>query len=184
VRLRDELRAMAVRDELTGLHNRRGFMTLAEQQLAIAARDRTPMLVIFIDMDGLKAVNDHLGHDEGDNALVDLANLIRQTLRESDVIGRLGGDEFVALVPEAAPGRGDRVIRRLQEAFAAFNQTSKRKYLIAASAGVARYDPDKPQTVSQLLNRADTEMYEQKRRRRNRASVIRGDDKGAQRGRS
>lgn len=176
VRLREELRAMAVRDDLTGLHNRRGFMTLAEQQLSLAAREKTPTLIIFIDMDGLKAINDRLGHDEGDRALVDLATVIRRTLRESDVIGRLGGDEFVALVPEAAPGRGDRVIRRLQDAIAAFNRDNQRQYLIAASAGVARYDPDRPQDIGQLLNRADTEMYEQKRQRRNRASVVREPD--------
>ena len=91
---------MAVRDELTGLTNRRGFLTLADQQLKLALREKLPLLLVFIDMDGLKAINDKLGHAVGDRALVDLGDVIRETFRESDVIGRLGGDEFVALVRE------------------------------------------------------------------------------------
>ena len=173
VHLREELRMMAVRDELTGLTNRRGFLTLADQQLKLAHREKLPLLLVFIDMDGLKAINDKLGHAVGDRALVDLGDVIRETFRESDVIGRLGGDEFVALVREGSPFRDDGVIERLRAHITAFNESGDRAYLLSASIGVARYDPDEPITVSQLLNRADTVMYEQKHKRHRRVNVVR-----------
>jgi diguanylate cyclase (GGDEF)-like protein/PAS domain S-box-containing protein len=173
VHLREELRMMAVRDELTGLTNRRGFLTLADQQLKLAHREKLPLLLVFIDMDGLKAINDELGHAVGDRALVDLGDVIRETFRESDVIGRLGGDEFVALVREGSPFRDDGVIERLRAHMTTFNERGDRAYLLSASIGVARYDPNEPVSVSQLLNRADTVMYEQKHKRQRRTKVVR-----------
>ncbi len=171
VRMRDELMWMAVRDELTGLSNRRGFLTLAEQQLKGAAREKKSMLAVFVDLDGLKAINDQLGHAEGDQALKDMASLMRTTFRESDVVGRIGGDEFVALVTEGSPFRSDGVIQRLQAAMVTFNGESDRPYHLSASIGVARYDPDSPIAIDNLVNRADTIMYENKQRRQRRDVV-------------
>lgn len=171
VRMRDELMWMAVRDELTGLSNRRGFLTLAEQQLKGAAREKKSMLAVFVDLDGLKAINDQLGHAEGDQALRDMANLMRMTFRDSDVVGRIGGDEFVALVTEGSPFRSDGVIQRLQAAMVTFNGESDRPYHLSASIGVARYDPDSPIAIDNLVNRADTIMYENKQRRQRRDVV-------------
>ena len=171
VRMRDELMWMAVRDELTGLSNRRGFLTLAEQQLKSAAREKKSMLAVFVDLDGLKAINDQLGHAEGDQALKDMASLMRMTFRESDVVGRIGGDEFVALVTEGSPFRSDGVIQRLQASMVTFNGESDRPYHLSASIGVARYDPDSPIAIDNLVNRADTIMYENKQRRQRRDVV-------------
>jgi len=173
VRMRDELMWMAVRDELTGLSNRRGFLTLAEQQLKSAAREKKSMLAVFVDLDGLKAINDQLGHAEGDQALKDMAGLMRLTFRESDVVGRIGGDEFVALVTEGSPFRSDGVIQRLQTSLVTFNAESDRPYHLSASIGVARYDPDSPIAIDNLVNRADTIMYENKQRRQRRDVVRR-----------
>ncbi len=170
-RMRDELMWLAVRDDLTGLSNRRGFLTLAEQQLKAAARDKSPMLAVFVDLDGLKSINDQLGHAEGDRALKDLAQVMRETFRDSDVIGRIGGDEFVALVGEGSPFRSDGVIQRLQTVMAQFNTAGTRPYYLSASIGVARYDPDEPTPVGKLVNRADSEMYEHKQRRLRRDVV-------------
>ena len=170
-RLRDELMWLAVRDELTGLSNRRGFLTLAEQQLKAAARDKRSMLAVFVDIDGLKSINDQLGHAEGDRALKDMAAVMRETFRDSDVVGRIGGDEMVALVTEGSPFRSDGIIQRLQTVLANFNAKNDRRYYLSASIGVARYDPDSPTAVDKLVNRADSEMYEHKQRRLRRDVV-------------
>ena len=171
VQMRDELMWMAVRDELTGLSNRRGFLTLAEQQLKSATRENRSMLAVFVDLDGLKAINDQLGHAEGDQAIKDMAGLMRDTFRDSDVVGRIGGDEFVALVTEGSPFRSDGIIQRLQTALVGFNADSGRSYILSASIGVARYDPDSPTAIDNLVNRADTQMYENKQRRQRRDVV-------------
>jgi diguanylate cyclase (GGDEF)-like protein/PAS domain S-box-containing protein len=171
VRMRDELMWLAVRDELTGLSNRRGFLTLAEQQLKAAMRDKRSMLAVFVDLDGLKSINDQLGHAEGDRALIDIAEVMRLTFRDSDVIGRIGGDELVALVAEGSPFRSDGIIQRLQTALATFNAGGERPYYLSASIGVARYDPHSPIAIDSLVNRADSEMYENKQRRQRRDVV-------------
>jgi len=171
-RLREELRLLAVRDELTGLHNRRGFMTLADQQLKLAQRLKQPMILVFVDLDQLKSINDRLGHGQGDAALKDMAAVLRHTFRQSDVLGRLGGDEFVALVSEGSPFRGEGIVKRLNDNLSAFNASGDRPYRLGASIGVARYDPQAPMPIEELLNRADTQMYHDKRLRR-RSSVLR-----------
>ncbi|MFP6757766.1 MAG: diguanylate cyclase [Alphaproteobacteria bacterium] len=171
VHMRDELMWMAVRDELTGLSNRRGFLTLAEQQLKSATREKRSMLAVFVDLDGLKAINDQLGHAEGDQAIKDMAGLMRDTFRDSDVVGRIGGDEFVALVTEGSAFRSDGIIQRLQTALVGFNADSGRSYILSASIGVARYDPDSPTAIDNLVNRADSQMYENKQRRQRRDVV-------------
>jgi diguanylate cyclase (GGDEF)-like protein len=129
------------------------------------------MLAVFVDLDGLKSINDQLGHAEGDRALKDLAQAMRETFRDSDVIGRIGGDEFVALVSEGSPFRSDGVIQRLQTVMAQFNAAGTRPYYLSASIGVARYDPEDPTPVGKLVNRADSEMYEHKQRRLRRDVV-------------
>ncbi|HEY0971402.1 MAG TPA: two-component regulator propeller domain-containing protein [Gemmatimonadales bacterium] len=96
------LRTMSLRDDLTGLYNRRGLLTLAEQQVRVASRDRRGFVLLFADLDGLKGINDTHGHAAGDRAITDAAALLRETFREADIIARLGGDEFVVLLPHAA----------------------------------------------------------------------------------
>ena len=93
----EALLALSLTDELTGLYNRRRFFVLTEQCLKVAVRTKKRSLLLFIDMDDLKWINDHYGHNEGDQALIDLANILKKTFRESDIIARIGGDEFVVL---------------------------------------------------------------------------------------
>jgi diguanylate cyclase (GGDEF)-like protein/PAS domain S-box-containing protein len=172
VRLREELQRMAVRDELTGLNNRRGFMTLAEQQLRQAARAATDVLAVFIDVDGLKTINDRLGHNEGDAALRDIAQVMRESFRDADIAGRLGGDEFVVLVPERKPGLGDAAVERFKENIEKFNRDNERPYHLSASTGTTRYRADQPTDIEDLINRADIAMYAEKKRRRGSGSVV------------
>lgn len=162
-RMMAELRAMSLVDELTGLYNRRGFFVLARQHLKIADRARRGMLLVFVDLDRLKFINDRLGHREGDRALVNAARILKETFRESDVIARIGGDEFAVLTIDAGPDSAALLARRLRERLDALNAREDRGYRLSVSAGVTRYDPDAPCSVDDLLSRADAAMYGDKR---------------------
>src|SRR5690606_33602884 len=91
------LQKLSHRDDLTGLHNRRGFLIQAEQLLKLAWRQQTPFVLVFMDLDHLKAINDTFGHAEGNRALIEAADVMRRCFRQSDLLARFGGDEFTAL---------------------------------------------------------------------------------------
>ena len=99
-KMEEEIGELSFRDPLTTLYNRRGFITLAEQQLKAAPRAQRKMLLAFLDVDNLKGINDTLGHEGGDKVLIDAADVLRRTFRESDIIARVGGDEFAVLAIE------------------------------------------------------------------------------------
>jgi diguanylate cyclase (GGDEF)-like protein len=153
-------------DELTGLHNRRGFIDLARAQLDEAVRAQRGMLVIFSDLDGLKQINDRLGHQAGDRALFEFAALLRATFRERDLVARLGGDEFVVLVTDASGVGAAELVARLGTRVAQHNSRGRRDFSIAFSTGVATFDPTEPEPLEVLLSQADARMYAQKRRRK------------------
>ncbi|OGQ97005.1 MAG: hypothetical protein A2284_12265 [Deltaproteobacteria bacterium RIFOXYA12_FULL_61_11] len=158
----EEVRILAVTDPLTGLYNRRGFMTLADRQIKAATRTNKKMSLLFIDIDGLKRINDTLGHEEGDRALVSAANVLKQTFRESDMMARMGGDEFAVLAVDAAE-IPEIVIKRLAEQIVLHNAAPDRLYEISMSIGATVYDPKAPCSLDDLISRADTLMYEQKK---------------------
>jgi len=162
----DELRALSLVDELTGLYNRRGFLTLSTQQLKLCDRSMRPAMLVFVDLDGMKRINDELGHEYGDQALVETASVLRQCFRYSDVVARLGGDEFVVLAVEADPPQSEQVVERLYEKLAELNAMPARKFELKFSIGIAPYDPSKLEMVEEVLARADSLMYEQKRLRK------------------
>ena len=162
----DQLRALSLVDELTGLYNRRGFLTLATQQLKLCDRTMRPALVVFVDLDGMKRINDELGHDFGDQALTETANTLRQCFRYSDVLARLGGDEFVALAIDAAEDTEKAIHKRLYEKLAELNSKPGRPFELQFSVGMAPYDPARAEMIEEVLARADSSMYEQKRARK------------------
>jgi diguanylate cyclase (GGDEF)-like protein/PAS domain S-box-containing protein len=161
-RKEDELRDMSLTDELTGLHNRRGFFTLADQQLKIANRSRKEMFLLYGDLDGLKLINDTFGHDEGDRALAETAIILKDTFRESDIIARVGGDEFVSLVVEAGDMGADALAQRVREKFAERNARPGQRFVLSISYGIVLYDPGNPSSVQDLVNAADKLMYADK----------------------
>lgn len=162
-RLMSEVRSLSLADELTELYNRRGFMTLAEQQLKIANRTGRAISLFFFDLDNMKKINDSLGHKEGDSALKDTALVLNQTFRESDIIARIGGDEFVVMAVESPEVTVWAFVDRLTENLGLSNTSRKRQYVLSLSMGIAHYDPDAPCSVEALLARADALMYEHKR---------------------
>ncbi|MCX8111518.1 MAG: diguanylate cyclase [Syntrophorhabdaceae bacterium] len=164
-RLEEHLKSMSITDELTGLYNRRGFITLSEQQLKIADMTKKGILLFFIDMDKMKQINDTLGHKIGDIALVETAALLKEVFRESDIIARIGGDEFAALALDATIATRDVLLRRLDNTLYRYNKKQGRLYEISLSVGVAYYDPSEPLTLDELMSLADTMMYEEKRKK-------------------
>ena len=158
----EELHSLSLVDELTGLYNRRGFFTLAEQQLKIANRTHHGMLLLFADLDRLKWINDTLGHQEGDAAIREASGIFKRSFRESDIVARLGGDEFVSLVVEAGDAPPELFSGRLQQQLDQFN-SDEPPYPLSMSIGTVRYDPADPCPLTILLERADALMYEQKR---------------------
>jgi diguanylate cyclase (GGDEF)-like protein len=128
----------------------------------VANRNRKEMGLVFIDMDGMKQINDTFGHPEGDAALRETADILREAFRESDVIARMGGDEFAVLITEIAGIKNELIAHRLQEHVDARNAQGKGRYRISLSAGVVRYDPQNPCTLADLVAKADTLMYSHK----------------------
>ncbi|HSF75009.1 MAG TPA: diguanylate cyclase [Microcoleus sp.] len=165
LRAEAEVRQLSVTDELTGLYNRRGFFLLADQQLKIARRTQTSYFILFADLDGLKKINDTLGHEMGDRVIVDAALILKQTFREADIVARLGGDEFALFIPNFSGNSSTNFHERLQENVDRFNQKSERAY-ISISLGVEFGDLNNEVLLEHLLAKADKLMYEHKRTKR------------------
>ncbi|RYE92029.1 MAG: GGDEF domain-containing protein, partial [Myxococcales bacterium] len=162
-----EIQALSLRDELTGLNNRRGFLTLAAQQLKHIDRAGGRALLFFADLNGMKLINDTFGHDVGDEALRALARALEATFRDADVLARLGGDEFVVLAHSAGTDTVEALTARLQANVARHNATTgERPFRLSVSCGAALYDGRQPRALDALLAEADARMYEQKRVRR------------------
>ena len=170
-RMVETIRQLSLTDELTGLLNRRGFLTIAERQVRTSARTRNRLWLLFADVDGLKDINDRLGHEAGDSALREIAALLRtSTFREADIVGRLGGDEFAVLATEIGRIDGEALVERLEGAVRAANERPGRTYELSVSVGFAVFDPAGPQTLDDLLVEADRRMYLAKRARRDDAT--------------
>jgi diguanylate cyclase (GGDEF)-like protein len=167
-RVLEELRTLSLSDELTGLYNRRGFFILAEQQIKIATRTRRGMLLVSADLDGLKKINDRFGHHEGDRAIVDAGQILRQSFRESDIISRIGGDEFVVLITEKPEITAEVLFDRLEKNLEIHNRRFQRPYKFSISMGVAIFDPQNPVDLNTLLITADKSMYANKKQSRHR----------------
>ena len=161
---RMHLQTISLTDALTGLYNRRGFMTLASQQVTLAGRAGTSLMLLFTDLDALKWVNDNLGHHTGDEFLKEAAVVLQETFRQSDVIGRVGGDELAVLAVGARPSNGELLLKRLRHGMARRNAQPGRDFLISMSVGAVYFNPDMPRPLSELMAEADRLMYEDKRR--------------------
>jgi len=164
-RLHAALLDLALVDDLTGLYNRRGFLTLATRDLRLARRGDETLLVAFADLDDLKGVNDSAGHAVGDRALRDTAALLRQTFRDSDLVARIGGDEYAVLVRNAGSASAEVLAERLKRQVRDFNRRAARPYQLSISLGFAAHKASTLGSVAGLLDRADRALYRDKRRK-------------------
>jgi diguanylate cyclase (GGDEF)-like protein len=159
---KDELQALSLTDELTGLINRRGLTTLLGQEIKRANRLNMGFSVIYMDLDNLKEINDEYGHKAGDSMLVEITRIIKEVFRDSDIMARIGGDEFVVVPIDGEVDVGE-MIRRLKEVFKERKKTYERPFSLSVSMGTAYYNPLSPATVDELLNEADAAMYAMKK---------------------
>ena len=158
-----ELQALSQTDELTGLYNRRAFMTLGSHQIKIARRQRHSVTLAFADLDGLKAINDRCGHMWGDFALKDISTILRNTFRESDVISRIGGDEFAILWISEHPPAPAVLHTRLRAGLEAYTALETRPYQLSLSIGFSLYPGDSETSLEDMLFETDQRMYVDKR---------------------
>ena len=166
----EEIRQLLLTDELTGLNNRRGFWLLAEPALRAARSGGRDCVLAFLDVDGLKEVNDSDGHDAGDALIDDTAQILRIALHPSDIVGRIGGDEFCVLVTES--GDNPMALKdRLRDAFETFNDTADRPYQLSISMGLQCVPAADTASLDELLAQADALMYEDKK---SKARPVRG----------
>jgi diguanylate cyclase (GGDEF)-like protein len=164
-RLLEEIRSLSLIDELTGLRNRRAFFTLAEQRLELLERRDATSVLVFADVDGLKMVNDTLGHDAGDLLLVDAARAIAASFRRSDLVARLGGDEFVVLADDAGTDDIARVLSRLQHEIDQRNTLLRNAPPLSISAGALSFRGSPAGGLLELVAEADALMLQCKRER-------------------
>jgi diguanylate cyclase (GGDEF)-like protein/PAS domain S-box-containing protein len=170
--IEQELHELSLRDDLTGLTNRRGFNLLADQLVHMAKRMQLNAILFYLDVDGLKSINDKFGHATGDQALVDTANILKSSFRASDIIARMGGDEFVIFALESDTNHARSMLQRLEEAITD-HASLGRRFKLSISAGTSIYAWDNPSTMDQLLHEADKAMYAAKAAKRTGQQVLR-----------
>jgi len=156
-----KLRDPSFRDQLTHLYNRRGFLLLAEYQVNMAKQEKKEIMLLYMDVNNMKWINDTFGHLGGDQALIDTANILKETFRESDILARVGGDEFVALLFAVSQDIPEVLFKRLQKHIDDFN--TKVTCKLKLSTNIAFYDYRFPLSIEELLQQADRLMSEEKR---------------------
>jgi diguanylate cyclase (GGDEF)-like protein len=159
-RLTVDLTELSLIDPLTGSRNRRGFMDLVEHQMKVAQREWKKLHFVFVDLDGMKAINEHYGNGGGDAALIEVVQLIWASSRTVDVVGRMGGDEFaIALIHADDPSV---VAARIEAGVLSRTRDSDHPYELRVSVGVATFDPAEPITLDEMLSSAEQAMNERK----------------------
>lgn len=164
-RMQMELRSLALRDDLTGLYNRRGFLLLAEQQMKVSRRNHSSCLLLFLDIDRLKNLNDTMGHAVGNSAIVEAAGVLRSTFRQCDILARLGGDEFAVLAVGTSEASEAALRAHLNQKFEIVNSQPDRTYPLSFSVGIVPCGVNVQSSFEDLLGKADALMYENKKRK-------------------
>ena len=160
------LEALSVRDELTGLCNRRGFLAGSHQYFELAKRRGGEFLLFYADIDRLKEINDSFGHLNGDDALRNMSWLLTKAFRQTDILGRMGGDEFVVLAVDMKPEQEHVVRKRLSAIVDDFNATSGKPYVLAYSMGCAAWQPSSYGSLEEIMAEADRRLYAEKRNKK------------------
>lgn len=166
VRLVEKLRVQSITDELTSLYNRRGFLNFFQKKLEYAQRYNKGLVLFFVDIDGMKWINDTLSHNHGDTALIETANILKSTFSYNDIISRIGGDEFGIISLDSNPEVVDRKIQKLMTNQDALNNTKKYDFKISISVGNSYFDSANPINIDELMSKADELMYKNKNRKK------------------
>jgi diguanylate cyclase (GGDEF)-like protein/PAS domain S-box-containing protein len=164
-KMEEQLQKMARFDALTGCLNRGYGLELLKRQVSLSKRNKSPLLISFIDIDGLKQINDYFGHQEGDKVIKMVGNLFKSTLREVDIICRMGGDEFLIVFPDNSMQQAPLIRERLEKELSALNRNIKKDYQIRFSIGFSEHLSPNPKSVDELITIADQRMYEEKKKK-------------------
>ncbi len=165
-RANQRLEALSASDELTGIGNRRGFFASSRQHFDLARSRARDLLLFYVDIDGLKSINDSFGHVSGDDALRSMSGLLLKAFRQTDIIARMGGDEFVVLAIDMRPEQEPVVRRRLAGIVEGFNATSGKPYHLAYSMGCAAWQPSAYESLEEMMEEADRRLYAEKHAKR------------------
>lgn len=160
------LRYISAKDELTGLYNLHTFLSMTEQQIKTANREKKQMLIIYAGVDGMQAINDDHGRETGDRVLIDAADILRKTFREADILARTGGDEFVISTLISSKDHDKLIMTRLNENLDKYNAGKTASLKLSLSFGSSFYNPDKPLSIEEVLSQADENMHENKKRKK------------------
>jgi diguanylate cyclase (GGDEF)-like protein len=164
--MEEEMEKLAHFDSLTGAYNRGYGLGLLSRELKFARRRKTPFLLVYIDINNFKNINDTYGHKEGDKILKEVAKLFKITLREIDIICRVGGDEFLLIFPDSSLNDALLIRERLNKNLEKLNQTLDKPYNIGLSVGISYYNPSNPLSIDELISIADENMYKEKNKKR------------------
>jgi diguanylate cyclase (GGDEF)-like protein len=162
----EALRNLSLTDHLTGLYNHRGFHNLAEHHAKMARRSGIKSLLIYADMDGLKEINDTMGHQAGSAAIAGIADVLRNTFRDCDIVARLGGDEFAILAPNVSLAESKKMIERLRTNLKTYNDQCDHDFELSLSIGAVEVDHHEGVDIQEQMARADAAMYREKREKR------------------
>jgi diguanylate cyclase (GGDEF)-like protein len=160
------LQYISAKDELTGLYNLHTFISMTEQQIKSALREKKDMLIIYAGVDGMEAINEIQGRDSGDSVLGDVADILRKTFREADILARSGGDEFVISTLVSSKDHDTLIIDRLHASINEYNAGKGDDILLSVSFGAAFYDPENPGSINEVLSQADEKMHDVKESKR------------------
>ena len=165
-KLEKKLEKLAHFDNLTGCYSRGYGLALLEEQIKTANRKKTPILLLYLDVDEFKKINDTYGHKEGDRVLKGAVKLFKSTLRKIDIICRMGGDEFLLIFLESSLNDAPIIIKRLSKNLEKLNQKLAKPYKIDFSIGLSHYNPSNPLSIEKLIKIADENMYEEKKKKK------------------
>jgi len=157
------LQYISAKDEVTGLYNLHTFLSMTEQQIKSAHREKKQMMIIYAGVDGMQAVNDELGQEGGDQFLVDIANILRKTFREADIFARTGGDEFVISTLVSSKNTEEMIMTRLDKNIEEHNADKSSAIKLSMSFGTSFYNPEQPVSIDDVLSAADDKMHEHKK---------------------
>jgi diguanylate cyclase (GGDEF)-like protein/PAS domain S-box-containing protein len=164
-KMEEKLKKLAHYDILTGCYSRGYGLNLLEQQIKTANRKKTPILLLYLDVDNFKHINDTFGHKEGDKVLKEGVKFFKSTLREIDIICRIGGDEFLLIFPDSSLDDVLLIKERINKRLKELNENLNKPYKISFSIGLSCYNPTNPQPVEELIHLADQRMYEDKNKK-------------------
>jgi diguanylate cyclase (GGDEF)-like protein len=160
---------MATMDELTDISNRRGFMALAQHSINLGIRQIAPLILVFLDLDQFKDINDKFGHSAGDQVLVDFAALMKKNFRSSDVFARIGGDEFAVLMSNTTQSQAEVAIEKFSGLLREYNQYKSRRYTVEYSYGIVEFEQNRHNNIEALLEDGDALMYQLKKSKHEKA---------------